>query len=81
MTNEIEQEVLNLLSELCGEPIRDPEQPLFESGALDSLGLAEFLEAAEDRWNVEIHPTRYTRSELSTPRKLAAIILSRLQEG
>lgn len=79
MTDHIEAEVLALLSDICGEPVRDPDQSLFDM--LDSLGLAEFMEAAEDRWNVEIYPTRYTRQALSTPRKLAAIVSSCLPDG
>lgn len=74
MADDWDARVLSLLSEYCGEPVTDPEENLFDAGLLDSLGLAEILELAEDRWDVEIYPTQYPREALSTARGLAEAV-------
>lgn len=80
MSAELETEILRLLVEACGEPLARLDMDLLENGLLDSLGLAEFLEAVEDRWGVEIYPTKYTRMQLSTPKELISLITALVEK-
>lgn len=78
----MEQALLMLLADICqsGDILQNPDINLYDEGLLDSLGLADFLAEAEDRWNLEFYPTRFKREEIDTPRKLIARMLEQKEE-
>lgn len=71
-----EEQVLNLLSQVCGEPAikQDVDMELLESGILDSIAFVELLEKLEDEAGIEIQPTLVARDNWQTPRKIIALI-------
>lgn len=80
MNESIENEILTLIEELCGDDVIWDERDLdlFEEGLFDSLLAIEFLVAIEERFGVTIAPTELEREEMNTPAKILARIGERL---
>lgn len=57
---EIFSQVTEILAQVCGEPqiLENPEIELIETGLLDSLALIELLAVLEDRFELELSPSR-----------------------
>lgn len=77
---ELEENVLSLIEELCGDGVVWDEQDidLFSEGLFDSLIAIEFLVEIEERFGVFIAPTEVEREEMNTPRKIVDRIQERL---
>lgn len=80
MDKTIENEVLSIIEELCGDEVVWDERDLdlFEEGLFDSLLAIEFLVTIEERFDVTIAPTELEREEMNTPAKIVARITERL---
>lgn len=65
---EVEEKVLDILEDVCGDDIvRDErDMDLFAAGLLDSMGGIEVLVRLQDQFGVEIAPTAVERSEMNS---------------
>ena len=65
---EVEEKVLDILEDVCGDDIvRDErDMDLFAAGLLDSMGGIEVLVRLQDEFGVEIAPTAVERSEMNS---------------
>ncbi len=70
------EEICALAARVCQAPevAEQPDRELYEDGLLDSLAFLQLLYGLEDRYGVEIYPTRIRREELSSPRRIAALV-------
>ncbi len=77
---QLEEEVLTLIEELCGDDVIWDERDLdlFEEGLFDSLLAIEFLVDVEDKFGVVIAPTELEREEMNTPAKIIDRIAERM---
>ena len=75
----MEEKILDLLAEICeSEEVKeDLDQELFASGALDSIGFAEFLVELEEKFGIVIAPSEVERSQIDTPQKILELIRQR----
>lgn len=80
MTESIENEILSIIEELCGDDVVWEERnlDLFDEGLFDSLLAIEFLVTIEEHFGVVIAPTELEREEMNTPAKIVARIQERL---
>ncbi len=64
-----EQEVLDILTEVCQEESvkETPDMDLFEEGLLDSFGTVEMLVEFEDRLGILVPITEFDRDVWNTP--------------
>ncbi len=67
--------IITILNDICGadEGEITPDTELFEEGILDSFGLVQLLVELENQLQISLDPAALERSELSTPRKIAAL--------
>lgn len=74
------EKVLDLLEEICEDSVvkEDMDVELFESGLLDSLGLAELLAGLEERAGIVISPSEIDRDMMDTPGKILSLCRERL---
>ena len=74
-------EVLAALSRICGaaEGEIHGDMELFEEGLLDSFGVVQLLLELEERLGISLELGELSREELSTPRKIAALVEERLE--
>lgn len=72
----VQEKVLDILADVCGDEVvvEEPEINIVEEGLIDSLGYMELLVKLESELGVVIAPTEYTREEMDTPSKIAAIV-------
>ncbi len=77
---EVEQQVLQLIEDICGDSCIWDERDLdlFEEGLFDSMAAIEFLVSVEDELGVAIAPTELERDQMNTPNKIVARIVERL---
>ncbi len=77
---QVEQKVLELIEEICGDDCIWDERDLdlFEEGLFDSMAAIEFLVSVEDEFGVAIAPTELERDQMNTPNKIVARIVERL---
>jgi acyl carrier protein len=52
----------------------DRDTPLFSSGIVDSFGVLELIAFLEDRFGVEVDPSRHELHEFDTAAKAAALV-------
>lgn len=78
--NAIEQEVVDILADICDDDAVREERDidLFEAGLLDSLAGIEVLVAIEERFGVEIAPTEVERAEMNSVSKIVDRVAERL---
>lgn len=78
--NELEEQVLEMLEEICDdEAVREERDiDLFDAGLLDSLAAIEVLVAIEERFGVDIAPTAVERDEMNSVNKIIHQIEVRL---
>lgn len=78
MNDSLENEILEIIEELCGDEVvwEERDLDLFEEGLFDSLLAIEFLVTIEERFGVVIAPTELEREEMNTPAK----IIERIKE-
>ncbi|QWT17905.1 D-alanine--poly(phosphoribitol) ligase subunit DltC [Collinsella sp. zg1085] len=79
-SNEIEEQVLDMLEQICDdEAVREERDiDLFDAGLLDSMAAIEVLVTIEERFGVEIAPTELEREEMNTVNKIIEQIEERL---
>lgn len=77
----MKEKVLDLLEEICEDSVvrEDMDVELFESGLLDSMGLAELLAGLEERAGIVIAPSEVDRDMMDTPGKILALCSEKLQ--
>lgn len=77
---EIEEQVLEMLEEICDDDAVREERDvdLFGAGLLDSLAAIEVLVGIEERFSVEIAPTAVERNEMNSANKIIEQIAARL---
>ena len=56
------------------EVVVNPDLPLFESGLLDSLNVAELLAGLSEKLDAEIPLTAFDQPEWATPAKVASAV-------
>lgn len=78
--NELEEQVLEMLEEICDdEAVREERDiDLFDAGLLDSLAAIEVLVAIEEHFGVDIAPTAVERDEMNSVNKIIHQIEVRL---
>lgn len=77
---ELEQKVLGMIEEICGDPSIYDERDLdlFEEDLFDSMAAIEFLVEVEEQLGVVIAPTEVEREEMNTPNKIIERIAERM---
>ena len=77
---ELEQKVLELIAEICGDDCVYDERDLdlFEEDLFDSMAAIEFLVEVEERFGVAIAPTEVEREDMDTPNKIIDRIAERV---
>lgn len=77
---EIEQRVLDLVADICGDDCvyEERDLDLFEEGLFDSMAAIEFLVSLEDEFDVSIAPTELERSDMNTPNKIIERVAERI---
>lgn len=77
---ELEQKVLDLVADICGDDCvyEERDLDLFEEGLFDSMAAIEFLVSLEDEFDVSIAPTELERSDMNTPNKIIERVAERL---
>jgi acyl carrier protein len=70
----IAEEIVALLREGPGVEVPSAETDLITSGLLDSLGLVELIDAAEQRFGVELPLEEMELEQLSSPAGLAELV-------
>ena len=75
-----EARLIDLIEEICGDPVVREERDidLFEEGLLDSMAAIELLVALEDDFGVSIAPTEVDRSEMNTVNLIIARVAERM---
>lgn len=78
--NMLEQEVIDLLADICDDDAVAEERDidLFDAGLLDSLAGIEVLVAIEERFGVQIAPAEVERAEMNSVNKIIDRIAERL---
>lgn len=79
-TEEVRQKVIELVEEVSDDDtvVDHPDDDLFETDVLDSMGAIELLVDLEDELGVSIAPTELPRSEMNTLNKIIARVLERV---
>jgi D-alanine--poly(phosphoribitol) ligase subunit 2 len=69
MDMDVQLMVLETLRQVAGseEVVSNPDLPLFESGLLDSMNVAELLAGLSARFQTEIPLTAFDQREWATP--------------
>lgn len=77
----LEQKVLQLLAEACGDPraAADPDLDLYGENLLDSFAWVQLLEGLEDTFGLELWPTQVHPEDTATPGKLVALVRKMLE--
>ena len=72
----MEQEIAEILAELCGvEPEEiEPELNLSEEGLLDSFAVIQLVLALEEAFGVSLDMASLPREHIATPAAIAALI-------
>lgn len=80
MNEQTENEILEMIEELCGDDVvwEERDIDLFDEGLFDSLLAIEFLVMVEERFGVSIAPTELERDEMNTPAKIIERIAERI---
>ena len=76
----MEEKILDLLAEICEDDRvkKNMDVELFDSGLLDSLGLAELLAELEVQAGVVISPSEIEREDMNTPGKILELCRQRM---
>ena len=79
----MEQRITEILCEICGAEPEELESDLnlFESGLLDSFGVAQLLVELESSLGVALDIALLTREEIATPERLMRRVLEEKQGG
>ena len=77
----VEEKVLDLLEELCGDDIvrEDKDINLLEEDLIDSLDYTSLLVSIEEELGIVMSPSEFTREEMDTPAKIIAQVKARLE--
>jgi acyl carrier protein len=71
-------QIVEILTRVAGKPIDpDPEESLFESGALDSFSLADLVTALEKEFAVKIPDADLTPRKFDSVARIEAYLQSR----
>jgi len=72
----LEQTVLRLLAEACGDPraAADRDLDLYRENLLDSFAWVQLLEGLEDAFGLELWPTQVRPEDAATPGDLVALV-------
>ncbi len=72
----INEKIMEILNEICGaQPGElEPDIELFETGLLDSFGVAQLLVKLEEEIGAAPDIESFTREDISTPEKLVAFV-------
>ena len=78
MNEQLEQKLLDLLEDICADPVvrEERDMDLFDEGLLDSMAAIELLVALESEFGVTIAPTEVERDEMNT----VNLIIERVKE-
>ncbi len=77
----IYETVMDILVDVTGDEVvkEEPDINLPEEDLIDSLGYIELLMDIEESLGIVIAPTEYTREEMDTPAKIAAVVQSKAE--
>jgi D-alanine--poly(phosphoribitol) ligase subunit 2 len=80
MKRNMEDKVLAILEEICGDEIvrEDPDINLLEEELIDSLDYVEILVEIEEAFGVRMSPSEFTREEMDTPNKIIEQVRKRI---
>ena len=72
--------VIRILADITEtrEVERTPDLALFDLGVLDSLKTVELMVALSEEFGVQISPAEFEREQWATPRRIVALLTSRL---
>lgn len=78
----MEEQILKMLEELCGDEIvrENRDIDLLEEGLMDSLDYVTLLIDIQDQLGLVIAPTELTREEMATPNLIIQVIRSRMEQ-
>ncbi len=70
------EDICAIAARVCQAPevAEQPDRNLYEDQLMDSLAFLQLLYTLEDRYSVEIYPTRLCREDLASPRHIAALV-------
>ena len=76
MAMTMEDRIIAILSEKCGAEDGEigGDTELFEEGLLDSFGVIQLLVSLEEAFGIALEISDLSRSEISTPMKIAALL-------
>lgn len=76
----MEEKVLDILEEVCGDEIvkEDLDINLLEEDLIDSLDYTEILVMIEEAFGIVMSPSEFTREEMDTPAKIIKQVKARL---
>ena len=76
MAMTMEEKIIAILSEQCGAEDGEigGDTELFEEGLLDSFGVIQLLVSLEEAFGIALEISDLSRSEISTPMKIAALL-------
>ena len=77
----IYETVMDILADVTVDEVvkEEPDINLPEEGLIDSLSYIELLLDIEESLGIVIAPTEYTREEMDTPAKIAAVVQSKAE--
>ncbi|MCI8285581.1 MAG: D-alanine--poly(phosphoribitol) ligase subunit DltC [Firmicutes bacterium] len=75
----MEEKILEILEEICDDPIvrEDKDLDLYDEDLLDSLGFVEMLVTIESELGIVIAPSEVTREDANTANKIIKLVESR----
>lgn len=77
----MEEKVLDLLVDLCGDEIVRENQDinLLDEELIDSLDYTELLVNIEEAFGIVMSPSEFTREQMDTPAKIIEQVRARLK--
>lgn len=78
----VRERVLRILGDVTDrrEVLDHPNLPLFETGALDSLGTVNLILALDEEFDLTISPADLDREEWASPGRIVADVLRRIHQ-
>ncbi|HHG7590744.1 TPA: D-alanine--poly(phosphoribitol) ligase subunit DltC [Streptococcus pneumoniae] len=73
---DIKSEVIEIIDELFMEDVSDMmDEDLFDAGVLDSMGTVELIVEIENRFDIRVPVTEFSRDDWNTANKIIAGIV------
>jgi D-alanine--poly(phosphoribitol) ligase subunit 2 len=80
MEKKMEEKILDMIEDICGDPVvkENPDIDLIGEDLIDSLDYVELLMDIQDELGVVIAPSEVTREQMATPARIIAVVKERM---